>query len=164
MRIAFALSALAAVSACGPNAHEAEIARNRSLATIERACMRKAEARLLESERGTAICGPSDVECRPRFLASESQHCQCANQRISAEFTDAELATIAQIELLEAQMQEISAREASFAMNSDYQSLTQRHQDILADVSTAEDRRRLFWASAEAGRACRAAAYESITQ
>jgi hypothetical protein len=82
---------------------------------------------------------------------------------MAAEFTDNELHTIARIELIEAQMNELSARDPAFATNPEYQRLVEEHGEAYGPLSSAAERQRLFWASAEAGRACRASNYESIT-
>ena len=157
MRVrAILLVTMLALVSCGPPERETEIARNRSLADIERACMRKAEARLAQSP---VICIATDPECRPRFLAAESEYCSCSNRRIGAEFTDAELEAIATFELAEAR-----AREASVA-DVEYQELISRYYSQAASVAaTQEDRHRLASAAVEAGRACRVAAYQPMVE
>lgn len=149
-KLAF-LIALGALSACGPSEREMEIARNRSLADIERACVRKAEARLHSHE----LCDfpGASVDCRSQFLAQEISYCECANGRLAAEFTDAELITIARIETVEAEMAPVDPSTA--ASDSHFQELSTEHRRVLRGVRDETARQRLFMASAGAGRACR---------
>lgn len=109
---------------------------------------------------------PRDTECGPRFLASESEHCVCANARIDNEFTDGEVAAIAALELSEARAAEISPGGGNWMSDIEYQELVDQYRNLAqrAGATSAEARHRLAMASAEAGRACRVNTYEPILE